>query len=65
MKLTDLLGTELPLIQAPMAGVQNSALALAVDESAAAEEGDASPVTSADGSLRHWRMHAPAATRSP
>lgn len=30
MKLTDLLGTELPLIQAPMAGVQNSALALAV-----------------------------------
>ena len=30
MTLTDLLGTELPLIQAPMAGVQNSALALAV-----------------------------------
>ena len=36
-----------------------------IDESAAAEEGDASPVTSADGSLRHWRMHAPAAARSP
>lgn len=30
MTLTDLLGSTLPLIQAPMAGVQNSALALAV-----------------------------------
>jgi nitronate monooxygenase len=30
MRLTDLLGTSLPIIQAPMAGVQGSALALAV-----------------------------------
>ncbi|MEK9803532.1 MAG: nitronate monooxygenase, partial [Curvibacter sp.] len=30
MTLQDLLGTELPLIQAPMAGVQGSALAIAV-----------------------------------
>ncbi|HUF22399.1 MAG TPA: nitronate monooxygenase [Burkholderiales bacterium] len=30
MRLTDLLGTELPIIQAPMAGVQESALAVAV-----------------------------------
>lgn len=30
MKFNDLLGTELPIIQAPMAGVQDSALALAV-----------------------------------
>lgn len=32
MKLTDLLGTELPIIQAPMAGVQDSTLAVAVSE---------------------------------
>ena len=30
MRLLDLLGTELPIIQAPMAGVQGSALAVAV-----------------------------------
>jgi nitronate monooxygenase len=30
MRLTDLLGTSLPIIQAPMAGVQGSALAIAV-----------------------------------
>src|SRR5262245_19327991 len=30
MTLTELLGTELPIIQAPMAGVQGSALAVAV-----------------------------------
>lgn len=30
MRLEELLGTQLPIIQAPMAGVQNSALALAV-----------------------------------
>lgn len=32
MKLSDLLGTELPIIQAPMAGVQDSTLAVAVSE---------------------------------
>lgn len=32
MRLQDLLGTELPIIQAPMAGVQGSALAIAVSE---------------------------------
>jgi nitronate monooxygenase len=32
MTITDLLGTELPVIQAPMAGVQGSALAIAVSE---------------------------------
>ncbi|WP_438465314.1 NAD(P)H-dependent flavin oxidoreductase [Marinomonas sp. PE14-40] len=31
-KIKDLLGTELPIIQAPMAGVQNSTLAIAVSE---------------------------------
>jgi nitronate monooxygenase len=35
MRLTDLLGTELPLIQAPMAGVQGSAMALAVSSAGA------------------------------
>ena len=30
MRLTDLLGVELPVIQAPMAGVQDAALAVAV-----------------------------------
>ena len=30
MRLEQLLGTQLPIIQAPMAGVQNSALTLAV-----------------------------------
>lgn len=29
-KITELLGSELPIIQAPMAGVQGSALAIAV-----------------------------------
>ncbi len=32
MKLSELLGTELPIIQAPMAGVQDSTLAIAVSE---------------------------------
>lgn len=32
MDLRSLLGTELPVIQAPMAGVQDSALATAVSE---------------------------------
>jgi NAD(P)H-dependent flavin oxidoreductase YrpB (nitropropane dioxygenase family) len=32
MNLQQLLGTELPIIQAPMAGVQDSALAIAVSE---------------------------------
>jgi nitronate monooxygenase len=32
MSLTQLLGTELPIIQAPMAGVQDHALAIAVDQ---------------------------------
>src|SRR4051794_1137777 len=32
MKLRSLLGTELPIIQAPMAGVQGSELAVAVSE---------------------------------
>ncbi|EPA0456378.1 2-nitropropane dioxygenase, partial [Vibrio fluvialis] len=31
-KITELLGSELPIIQAPMAGVQDSALAIAVCE---------------------------------
>src|SRR5690242_17273913 len=31
-RLQDLLGTELPIIQAPMAGVQGSALAMAVSQ---------------------------------
>ena len=33
--LTDLLGTELPIVQAPMAGVQGSALAIAVSQAGA------------------------------
>src|SRR5215212_11198571 len=33
--LQDLLGTELPIIQAPMAGVQDSALAIAVSNAGA------------------------------
>src|SRR5688572_21138764 len=35
MSLQDLLGIELPIIQAPMAGVQGSALAIAVSEAGA------------------------------
>jgi nitronate monooxygenase len=35
MKLTELLGTELPIIQAPMAGVQGCALAVAVSNAGA------------------------------
>jgi nitronate monooxygenase len=35
MRLTELLGTELPLIQAPMAGVQGSALAVAASNAGA------------------------------
>jgi nitronate monooxygenase len=32
MRIQDLLGIELPIIQAPMAGVQGSALAIAVSK---------------------------------
>ena len=35
MKLSELLGLELPIIQAPMAGVQGSALAVAVSNAGA------------------------------